>query len=87
MHKIVKLADYEFEYHPALECFADKERVAFISRGYDEIHLIVELQDGQVVFHPRWNVKIATSKGSSKRYIIEVNFLDELTNYDDILED
>lgn len=85
MIKLIKLSHFEFEYSELLHAFIDdvEKRLVFISKNYDEIHLVVELVDGRVIFHPRWNVKILTVKNVSNRYFIDVNFADQLENLDD----
>lgn len=72
----VSLEGFTFEYSPHLECFNDihHKRMAFISKRFDEIHLIVEFIDGQVMFHPRWNIRIETVCSSTKTYRLDVNY-------------
>lgn len=86
MIKLIKLNNFEFEYSEFIHAFIDEveKRLVFISKNYDEIHLVVELLDGRVVFHPRWNVKILTVKNVSNKYVIEVNFIEQVENLDDI---
>lgn len=75
---LVQLSHFTFEYHPSMVCIADHEaqRLVFINKQYDEIHLVVEVQEGQLVFHPRWNIKIITDENRPKTYILEVNYED-----------
>lgn len=86
MISLIQLGNFEFEYSEFLHAFIDDvgKRLVFISKNYDEIHLVVELLDGRVVFHPRWNVKILTVKNISNRYIIDVNFVEQVVNLNDI---
>ncbi len=85
MFKTATLFEFEFQYHAEMACFCDEERgrVTFLSKNYDEIHLTIELENGHLVFHPRWNVKIKTVQGTSKKYVIDINFPDEEMNLDD----
>ena len=86
MFKTVGMFGFEFDYNSDIKCFCDEDRkrIAFLSKNYDEIHLIIEMEDGYLIFHPRWNVNIKTVRGSSKKYIIDVNFSDDLINLDDL---
>ena len=86
MFKTIQLGEFSFDYHASMKCFCDekRERVAFVSGGYDEIHLIIEIVAGRLVFHPRWNIKIETVQGTSKQYRLDVNFSDQLLNLDDL---
>lgn len=86
MANLIKIKNFEFEYSALLHAFVDDagERVVFISKNYDEIHLVIEVQDGRVVFHPRWNVKISSEKNVSYKYCIDVNFPEQIENLDDL---
>lgn len=75
---LVHLSQFEFEYHPFMVCIADREaqRLVFINKQYDEIHLVVEVQEGQVIFHPRWNLKIIADEKRPNTYFLDVNYED-----------
>lgn len=85
MMKTIQLGRFTFDYNDQLIsfCDADEGRLAFISKNYDEIHLIIVLQDDCLTFHPRWNVNIQTLKGTSTRYRIDINFPNDQLNLDD----
>lgn len=59
MNKLT-LGKWTIMYPDRLACIYDesKEKAAFLTKEYDEIHLILEIVSGKLVFQPRWNVVI-----------------------------
>lgn len=83
--KTIILEDFEFDYNSTMDCIVDKNnnKIIFVSRNYDEIHLVIEINEFGVLFHPRWNVKIGSYKNQHNKYYIDVNFADESINLND----
>lgn len=82
--KKIKLSHFEFEYNPIMNGVFDEKQniIVFLSKNYDEIHLIVELKGATIAFHPRWNINIVTDKEHPNKYILDVNYSDEAINLD-----
>lgn len=74
MEPLITMNNITFSSNPILTCLFDKEnhKLAFLSKEYDEIHLIVEVVNNKLVFHPRFNVNITTEKPNE--FYIDVNY-------------
>ena len=59
MNELV-LSKWVLLYPDSLSCIFDesKKKVVFLTKEYDEIHLVVEVASEKLVFQPRWNVAI-----------------------------
>ena len=59
MEEIV-LGKWVIKYPDTLSCIFDekKEKIIFVTNEYDEIHLVIEVLNGKLVFQPRWSVSI-----------------------------
>ncbi|EJO5349316.1 hypothetical protein NRP93_003488 [Clostridium botulinum] len=58
--KELVLSKWVLLYPDSLSCIFDesKKKVVFLTKEYDEIHLVVEVVSEKLVFQPRWNVVI-----------------------------
>lgn len=67
---MITFANVTLSYNPILDCIYDKEnqKIVFITKEYDEIHLVIELVDNKVRFHPRYNVNRSV-EGPNEFYI------------------
>ncbi len=50
---------------------SNDEKIIFLTKEYDEIHLVIEIEAGLLVFHPRWSTKITHVNDTT--YLIESN--------------
>lgn len=58
--KTVNLSKWSIQYPDSICCIfdANEEKAIFVTKEYDEIHLVVEVLSGKLVFQPRWSVSI-----------------------------
>lgn len=57
---MVDFFGWTFHFTDEFKMYLDKEaqRIAFLTKNDDEIHMTIEVIDNKLVFHPRWNTKI-----------------------------
>jgi len=72
MNELV-LSKWVLLYPYSLSCIFDesKKKVVFLTKEYDEIHLVVEVASEKLVFQPRWNVAI--TELDEHKYEIKTN--------------
>lgn len=60
MKKLILSEKWTIHYPDNLSCIFDEnaKKVIFITKEYDEIHLVIEVISGKLVFQPRWSVII-----------------------------
>lgn len=77
--KTITFLTFEFEYNPVMDCLFDEKqgKIIFFSKNYDEIHLVVEFVKGRLTFHPRWNVNLSVDEVNPKKYVVDVNYIDD----------
>lgn len=57
---MIEFFDWKFYFSDEFKIYLDQEnkRFALLTRGDDEIHITIEVVDNQLVFNPRWSIKI-----------------------------
>lgn len=57
---MIEFFDWKFYFSDEFKVYVDndKQRMALLTKGDDDIHITVEVVDNQLVFNPRWSIKI-----------------------------
>ncbi|MBM6614354.1 hypothetical protein JTF06_05565 [Desemzia sp. RIT804] len=57
---MIEFFDWKIHFSDKLKVYMDKEsqRMALLTQEDEEIHITVEVINNQLIFHPRWNIKI-----------------------------
>lgn len=72
---ILMYKDWEFKYDSNLmTAISDNDKLVFLTKSYDDIHLVIENEANKLIFQPRWSVKITEIE--HKKYLIETNAYD-----------
>lgn len=71
--KSINLQKWTFHYDPnSIAAIASDEKIVFLTKEYDELHLVIEIEAGLLVFQPRWNSK--TTKLDAHTFLIERSY-------------
>lgn len=57
---MIEFFNWKFYFPDHLKVYIDQDsqRIAALTDVDDEIHITIEVVNGQLVFHPRWNINI-----------------------------
>lgn len=57
---MIEFFGWTFHFSDDLKLYLDDEmqRMALLTKEDDEIHITAEVINDQLIFHPRWNIKI-----------------------------
>lgn len=57
---MIEFFGWRFHFSDDLKVYLDEEmqRIALLTTGDDDIHITVEVVNDQLVFNPRWSIKL-----------------------------
>lgn len=68
----VSLKEWTFHYDSnKVTTIANAEKIAFLSKDYSDVHLVIEIEADLLVFQPRWSTKI--TEVETDTFLIEIN--------------
>uniref|UniRef100_UPI00403F7E89 hypothetical protein n=1 Tax=Candidatus Enterococcus willemsii TaxID=1857215 RepID=UPI00403F7E89 len=68
----VSLKEWTFRYDSnKTTAIAGPEKISFLTKDYDNVHLVIEIEADLLVFQPRWSTKI--TEVETDTFLIEIN--------------
>ena len=71
---MIEFFDWKFYFSDEFKVYCDKDnqRMALLTKGDDDIHVAIEVIDNQLIFNPRWSIKIIIVGEKEVRFMTNI---------------